>query len=787
MMDQYNIPFAPVIEKIRSRAEYLAGDYSVFPHHLFIASIEEAPESLSHWLNDHGFNLEILDESVCHMANVSLELKWSDLANNIIEEARSFASIHENHFVGVEHVMLACTSASPDVQKLLRDNQINISNLQRELHNYMMRDITDDSGRINIQPESPDMQYSGINEEGMDPAVCVDNACINLNELALQGKLPQVTGRESEITQVIESISRKTKNNCILVGEAGVGKTAVVEGFVNDIIAGEVPTQMLPMQVFSLNLAALVAGTKYRGEFEERVVILVDFFKQNKNAVLFIDEIHTLVGAGGAEGTLDASNILKPALSRGEIRCIGATTESEYKKHFEKDSALKRRFEPISIGEPSAEDTKGILYVAKKSYSNFHSVVVDNKACDQIVDLCGRFIGNERFPDKALDVLDKACSKLKSRHFVYSDDFNENRDSFLKNMLDQSVEESEAGEMLQIFLNELTNFHKEKMANPPKLKSSIILEVISEKTGIPISYLKKNQNNRNLLDNLQSDVFGQKGALEKVSELLDCASVGINDPNRPLASFLFVGPTSVGKTHTAKAIAKHYFGNHKNLLRLDMSQMKDSTSIQKLLGSNAGFVGYGDGAQLTDFVRKTPNCVVLFDEIEKASPSMTDVLLQILEEGEITDGLNRVVDFTGCVIILTSNVKGRVTKQLGFQPDNDNSDPYENGVKEWFRPEFLARLDDTIVFKDLSHEDLVSVVTKEYRDLQKLLNNKGVDFKFSSKVCEHLAVGLKDKQARDVRKIFRKEVTFKITDVLKKDPKKRSVQAKIHGNSIVVA
>lgn len=582
----------------------------------------------------------------------------------------------------------------------------------------------------------------------------------DLTEMARQGKIDPIIGREEEINHIIRILSRRTKNNPCLVGEPGVGKTAVVEGLATLIINGDVPENMRDKILFSLNLSSMVAGSKYRGEFEERIKNMIDEIIKAENIILFIDEIHTLIGAGGAEGAIDAANILKPALSRGEIKVIGATTRAEYRKHIEKDAALERRFQPVNINEPSAEDAVKILLGLRDRYEAHHKVSITDESINAAVELSSRYIPDRYLPDKAIDLIDEAASRVKLRRLTPTKDVKE-----LEAKLAETAKEKEEAIRNQNFEKAASLRDREKELHTSidqarstwsssadgnqKVTESDIADIVSGWTGIPVSTLTQTETERLLKmeEILHRRVIGQDVAVSAVSRAIRRGRVGLKDPKRPIGSFIFLGPTGVGKTELCKALAEALFGDENALIRIDMSEYMEKFSVSRLIGSPPGYVGYEEGGQLTEKVRTKPYSVILFDEIEKAHPDVFNILLQLLDDGQLTDSQGTKVNFKNTIIVLTSNLGAKAMSEkktrLGFgleqTVDEDIKKIAMTELKDTFRPEFLNRLDDIIVFNQLTREQIGKIAEGMLKVTAKRISSLGVTLTWSEEALMFLA------------------------------------------------
>jgi len=603
---------------------------------------------------------------------------------------------------------------------------------------------------------------------------------IDLTGLAEEGKLDPVIDRETEIKRVIQILSRRTKNNPVLVGPAGVGKTAIVEGVAQRIANGEVPDNLKDKRIVALDMAALVAGTKYRGEFEERLKQVLDAVKEEGNIILFIDELHTVIGAGAAEGSMDAANIMKPALARGEIRVIGATTTDEFRKHIEKDPALERRFAPVWVDEPDIETAILMLKGLRPKLEEHHKVKITDDAIEAAVKLSKKYIQGRYLPDKAIDVLDEACARKKIEATYTSPELSELKEKLhqLRAELDEAVKKEEFDkaaklkkEIKQIEerikeLEEKLEKSKESGEERPVVTAEDVAEVISEMTGIPASKLQEEEIKKLLRmeEELHKRVIGQQRAIKAIAESIRRARAGLQPPNRPLGSFLFLGPTGVGKTELAKTLAEYLFGDENAMIRLDMSEYMEKHAVSKLIGAPPGYVGYEEGGQLTEAVRRKPYSVILLDEIEKAHPDVFNILLQILDDGRLTDAKGRTVDFSNTVIIMTSNVGSEYLMNLSKEEFEKNYDKIKEQImeelKKRFRPEFLNRIDEIIIFHPLAEEEIKKIVDLLISKLNKRLAERGIKVKLTDKAKSELAKRgyVPEFGARPLRRTIQREI-----------------------------
>jgi len=657
-----------------------------------------------------------------------------------------------NNYIGTEHILLGIMKEGDSVaSRIIMDLGVDIQKLFSEL----LKILTDENSmgnQPNVKKQQNYNQTPTLNQYGKD-----------LTNEALEGKLDPIIGRESEIERIIQILSRRTKNNPCLIGEPGVGKTAVVEALAEKIIEGEVPENLKNKRVVSLDVSSMVAGAKYRGDFEDRLKKCLQEIKKSGNVILFIDEIHTIVGAGAAEGAIDAANILKPLLARAEIQVIGATTLNEYRKYIEKDAALERRFQPITVGEPTVEETILILKGIRDKYEAHHKVKISDAAIKAAAELSSRYINDRYLPDKAIDLMDEAASKVKLASLTAPKEVKK-----IEEKINEIIKEKEDAINTQDFekaakLRDKEQKEKDKLEKVKldwEQKNQIkeigvseenIAEVVSGWTGVPVVKLTEAESQRlkNLESELHKRVIGQDEAVVAVSKAIRRGRVGLKDPKRPIGSFIFLGPTGVGKTETCKALAECLFGNENSMIRIDMSEYMEKHTVAKLIGSPPGYVGFEEGGQLTEKVRRKPYAVILFDEIEKAHPDVFNILLQILEDGRLTDSQGRVVDFKNTVIIMTSNVGARSIveqKSIGFNNDENKTKNYEqiksnvmSELKKEFRPEFLNRIDEIIVFKQLEETEIEEIVELMIKSSIHRLEDREIYVEVTEELKKHIA------------------------------------------------
>ena len=777
--------------------------------------------------------------------------KFSESARNVIESAEKIAISLGHNFVGSEHILYGMASgengiasnilkkqniSSQDILFKIREifgsengtilktqgftpkTKILIEDAYEETERLYLRNIGTEQLLLAILKNKENMAYKILIELKFDVSKAYDEIIkiimteeelnkdkklsskkssksnilsqygTDLNKLAMEGKVDSVVGRNKEIDRLIQILSRRNKNNPCLIGEPGVGKTAIVEGLAKNIIDQNVPEMLKNKKIFSLDLTSIIAGAKYRGDFEDRLKKCLVEVKKSEDVILFIDEIHTIVGAGAAEGAIDAANILKPILARGEIQLIGATTLDEYRKYIEKDAALERRFSPIIVDEPNKEETKEILLGIKEKYEEHHNVKINNEVIDEVVKLSSRYINDRHMPDKAIDLLDEAASKVRMKTFTIPENLKviENRIKEIINKKNEAINNQEFEEAAQYrdkeietrneYALEEERWRNNNIKEKVELEKEDVRDVIANLTKIPVTKITEDENEKliNLEENLKKKVVGQEDAIKSISNAIKRSRVGINDPNKPLCSFLFLGPTGVGKTEITKALAYNLFGSENVVIRLDMSEYMEAHSVSKIIGSPPGYVGYEEEGMLTKKVRSNPYSIILLDEIEKAHQDILNVLLQILDEGILTDSTGRKINFKNTIIIMTSNIgANKITenRSLGFgnnSTNENNKKTVMNELRKEFKPEFINRIDEIIVFNKLNKENIVNIIDIIVEKLQERLKDKNIKIeltdKFKTYIIEHeidLNYGARDLK-RKLQEIIENEIAEKI-------------------------
>ena len=756
-------------------AEEMRHNY-VGTEHILYGLVKEGSGVAATALNECGVTEDALREKLESInGTMSLvELTPDDFTprtKRVLRAAVIISSKTGYTYVGTEHLLLAILSESDSYAvAFLEELGVSVERLAQAVSKGMQGGADDGFGGFENEsaPNGSQKGGSALDKFGRD-----------LTQAAKNGEIDPVIGREKEIQRVIQILSRRTKNNPVLIGEPGVGKTAVAEGLALEIAKGNVPEILKDKRVVSLDLTGMVAGAKYRGDFEERIKAAIDEVKKSKNTILFIDELHTIVGAGAAEGSADAANILKPSLARGDFQVIGATTLNEYRKYIEKDAALERRFQPVKVGEPTPEQAVQILKGLRDSYEAHHKVKITDEAINAAVTLSSRYIADRYLPDKAIDLIDEGASKVRLASLTSPDNVKELEDEIAdyekekasainEQDFERAARLRDEQKGLQTKLDDAKKkWQEQQKGNSGEVTAEDIAKIVSEWTGIPVVQLTKEESERllNMENVLHERVIGQSEAVTAIAKAIRRGRVGLKDPKRPVGSFIFLGPTGVGKTELCKALAEAMFGDENAMLRLDMSEYMEKHTVSKLIGSPPGYVGFEEGGQLTEKVRRKPYSVVLFDEIEKAHPDVFNMLLQILEDGRLTDSQGRTVDFKNTIIIMTSNVGARLItekhRSLGFNSEKKDIKELVTGeLRKVFRPEFLNRVDDIIVFNKLNKDEIKQIAVKMLKTLENRLDKMNIKISFTDNAVSEIADKGFDENygARPLRRAIQNEI-----------------------------
>ena len=804
--------FTARAEKALEYAQEIAmelGHNYIGTEHLLYGLVEEGTGVASKVLQNQGLTSEKVKQSIEEIVGVGDEIEdanqisFTPRSKRVIENAFLEARRLGTEYIGTEHLLIGIMKEGDCVAtRIMLEEDVNPQGLYNELVKV-----------LNEEGEESNESNSSSSKGSYNSTPTLNQYGTDLTKQAKEGKLDPVIGRKEEIQRVIQILSRRTKNNPCLIGEPGVGKTAVAEGLAEKIVAGDVPEILKNKRVVSLDMASMIAGAKYRGDFEERIKKALKEVKKAGDVIIFIDEIHTIVGAGSAEGAVDAANILKPLLARGEIQLIGATTLKEYRKYIEKDAALERRFSPVTVNEPTEEEATQILFGLRDKYEAHHNVKITDEAIKAAVELSSRYINDRYLPDKAIDLIDEAASKVRMSSYTEPDSFKE-----LKEKIEKLDKEKEEAIRVQDFekaakIRDKENAKKKELEDAKKewetkssknvstLKEEDIANVISSWTGIPVAKVSQSENDKlkNLEENLHKRVIGQDEAVSAVAKAIKRSRMGLKDPNKPIGSFLFLGPTGVGKTELSKALAENLFGSEDALIRIDMSEYMEPHSVAKLIGSPPGYVGYDEAGQLTEKVRRKPYSVILFDEIEKAHPDVMNMLLQVLDDGRLTDSQGRTVNFKNTVIIMTSNVGAKLItdkKTLGFIEEKENGEKEYQDIKKdvmgelkkEFKPEFLNRIDEIIVFHKLEDNQIRKIVDIMLNNVAKLLKEQGIKLTVDENAKDLVAKKGTDKTygARPLKRAIQTMVEDKIAEAMLDGKIKKEAKVTVQDDEIVV-
>ncbi len=821
-----NIRKSASLQKIfnfsKEEAIRLGNDY-LGPEHFFLGAIREGSAKFFNLLKDNGFDILKIKKSIENKIRTSEMLNEEDAydlpllksAERVMRLLELEARSLEDAQITPDHLILAILKEpSGFVSKLFNEQDFNYEKVRSLLGSESVTDASknwgdddDDANDDDFDDDEPFADTVKGSKKTDSKTPVLDNFGVDLTRAAVKDKLDPIVGRETEIERLIQVLSRRKKNNPVLIGEPGVGKSAIVEGLAIKIVENKVSRVLFNKRIVTLDLASVVAGTKYRGQFEERMKAIINELQNNEDVILFIDEIHTIIGAGGASGSLDASNMLKPALARGEVQCIGATTLDEYRQHIEKDGALERRFQKVIVDPTSVEDTRIILENIKERYEEFHNVRYTSDALDSCVKLTERYISDRHLPDKAIDALDEAGSRVHITNLKVPDKIarlEEELERIRKEKTDASArqeyelaasfrdEEKAVSDSLK---KEKNSWTQDLSQNKEVVNESDIEKVIAMMTGIPATRIAQAESVRllNMREELKEKIIGQDDAVAKIVKAIQRNRAGLKDPNKPIGTFIFLGPTGVGKTHLAKKLAEYMFDTEEALVRIDMSEYMEKFAITRLIGAPPGYVGYEEGGQLTEKVRRKPYSVVLLDEIEKAHPDVFHLLLQVLDEGRLTDSLGRRIDFKNTVLIMTSNVGARQLSDFGAgvgfgsgigskEEDTNTKSIINKALKKTFAPEFLNRIDDVIMFNSLNKEDINKIIDIELTGLYKRVQELGYKLKIESDARDFLAEkGLDVKfGARPLKRAIQKYVEDEMAEVI--------IEASVNkGDTIIVS
>ena len=779
------------------KAARAMGENFIGTEHILVGLVSNTDALAAEILEGHAVTLEKVQLALSFSSKTRFDhggAGLTDPAKRVIEKGVATAARHQHYYVGTEHLLLGILSdKNTKAYSILEELGADPERIKAQIMNLFRHtggESTNTRPEMEVTPSGAAIKRPARRSKKTEtPAL--DYFSTDLTELASQAKLDPVVGRQSEITRVIQILGRRTKNNPVLIGEPGIGKTAIVEGLAQRIINEQVPEALHGRRVLALDLPLMVAGTKYRGEFEERVKQVIDELKKQEDIIIFIDELHTIVGAGAAEGSMDAAQILKPALARGQIQTIGATTLDEYRKHIEKDAALERRFQPIHVKEPTVEETVAVLHGLRKNYEDHHGVEITNEAIDTAVRLSERYIADRFLPDKAIDLIDEAASAGRLRQGGITPELKKLQDELrLKNTAKDQAVDNQDFELAARLRDEADKVRKQLQAGTKgsarlKILPEDIASVVAQWTGIPVMRLVKAEaeNLAALEDRLKGYIIGQDEAVSAVARSIRRSRVGIGSPKRPMGSFIFLGPTGVGKTELVKVLAREVFGSEENLIKIDMSEFMERHNVSRLVGAPAGYVGYEEGGKLTEQIRRNPYSVILFDEVEKAHPEVFNVLLQILEDGYLSDAKGRRVDFRNTVIVLTSNVGAaelQKTANLGFRISDEEAldSRYEEmkqrvleQLKDKFKPEFLNRLDQIVVFRPLTKELVSRIVDLQLTELAGRLKERDLKLAVDKKAKDEVVKrGFDPKYgARPIRRAIQNDIEDQLAEMLLAD------------------